>query len=119
MRDFRELKIWEAAHYLTLKIYKITKRFPREETYALTSQMRRSSSSIPTNIAEGCGRGTNKEFAHFLQIAIGSSYELDYQILLAKELEYISGDVYQELSSEVSSLQKQIAALLKKVKLTY
>ncbi len=116
MRDFRELKIWEASHLLTLKVYRITKQFPKEETYALTSQVRRSSSSIPTNIAEGCGRGTNKEFAQFLQIAMGSAYELDYQILLARDLEYIDKKIYSELSGEITSLQKQIAALLIKVR---
>ncbi len=116
MRDFRELKIWEISHQLTLKVYRITKQFPKEETYALTSQIRRSSSSIPTNIAEGCGRGTNKEFAQFLQIAIGSAYELDYQILLAKDLEYIDKNTYSELNDEIIRLQKQIAALLIKVR---
>lgn len=117
MRDFRNFKIWEISHQLTLKIYRITKQFPKEEIYALTSQIKRSSYSIPTNIAEGCGRGSNKEFAHFLQIAIGSAYELDYQILLAKDLDYINEEMYQELNKEISSLQKQIAALLKKVRL--
>lgn len=110
------MKIWEISHQLTLKVYRITKQFPKEETYALTSQIRRSSSSIPTNIAEGCGRGTNKEFAQFLQIAIGSAYELDYQILLAKDLEYIDKNTYSELNDEIIRLQKQIAALLIKVR---
>lgn len=77
MRDFRQLRIWELSHALTLKIYQITKSFPKEELFALTSQMRRSSSSIPTNIAEGCGRGSNNDYARFLQIAVGSAYELD------------------------------------------
>lgn len=116
MRDFRQLKIWEKSHKLTLKIYQLTKDFPKEEIYSLTSQIRRASYSIPTNIAEGCGRGSNKEFAHFLQIAIGSFYELDYQILLAKDLRYVDNDSYLELSDEVNSLQKQIAVLLQKVR---
>lgn len=118
MRDFRQLRVWEIAHNLTLKIYKSTKEFPKEELYSLTSQIRRSCSSVPTNIAEGCGRGGNKEFAHFLQIAVGSSYELDYQILLAKDLEYIDNTLYAELSNEISSLQKQLVALLQKVRAT-
>ncbi len=77
MRDFRQLRVWEESHDLTLKIYQITKTFPKEELFALTNQMRRSSASIPTNIAEGCGRETNKDYAHFLQIALGSSFELE------------------------------------------
>ena len=116
MRDFRQLKVWEQSHRLTLKIYEITKNFPKEELYSLTNQIRRSCSSIPTNIAEGCGRGSNKEYAYFLQIAIGSAYELDYQILLAKDLKYIDNVIYSELSDEVSRLQKQITALLRKVR---
>jgi four helix bundle protein len=116
MRDFRQLKVWEQSHRLTLKIYQLTKDFPKEELYSLTNQIRRSSYSIPTNIAEGCGRGSNKEFAHFLQIAVGSAYELDYQILLAKDLQYIDNVSYLELSNEVGSLQRQISALLRKVR---
>jgi four helix bundle protein len=77
MRDFRQLRVWEDAHSLTLTIYQITQNFPKEELFALTSQMRRASSSEPTNIAEGCGRETSKDYAHFLQIAVGSSFELD------------------------------------------
>jgi four helix bundle protein len=116
MRDFRQLQVWEQSHQLTLKIYQLTKCFPKEELYSLTNQIRRSCSSIPTNIAEGRGRGSNKEFAHFLQIAVGSAYELDYQILLAKDLQYIDNVSYLELSNEVSRLQRQILALLQKVR---
>jgi len=116
MRDFRQLRIWELSHNLTLKIYRITKDFPKEELFSLTSQMRRSSSSIPTNIAEGCGRGSNSDYARFLQIAVGSSSELDYQILLAKDLEYIDNTLYAELNNEISSLQRQLVALLQKVR---
>ncbi len=116
MRDFRQLRIWELSHNLTLKIYRITKGFPKEELFSLTSQMRRSSSSIPTNIAEGCGRGSNSDYARFLQIAVGSSSELDYQILLAKDLEYIDNTLYAELNNEISSLQRQLVAFLQKVR---
>jgi four helix bundle protein len=73
MKDFRDLKVWQKSHELTLLIYRSTKNFPKEELYGLTSQIRRSSSSIPTNIAEGCGRQTNAEFSRFLQIAFGSA----------------------------------------------
>jgi four helix bundle protein len=118
MRDFRQLRVWEDAHNLTIEIYQATRYFPKEELFSLTNQIRRASASIGSNIAEECGRGGNKEFAHFLQIAVGSSYELDYQILLAKDLEYIDNTLYAELNNEISSLQKQLVALLQKVRAT-
>ncbi len=90
MQDFRKLEVWKRSHALTLEIYGLTRGFSRDEIYGLTSQMRRSSSSIPTNIAEGCGRDSSAEFTRFLVIAAGSASELDYQILLARDLEYIS-----------------------------
>lgn len=83
MKDFRNLKVWEKAHQLTLEIYRSTKLFPREEMYGLISQMRRCSASIGANIAEGCGKRGNGEFQRFLQIASGSASELDYHLLLA------------------------------------
>ena len=84
MRDFREIKVWEKAHLLTLEIYKATASFPTEERYGLTSQLRRSSASIAANIAEGFGRGGNAELARFFQIGMGSASEVEYHILLAK-----------------------------------
>ena len=89
MRDFRQIKAWEKAHSLTLAIYKTTGQFPREELYGLTSQIRRASASIPANIAEGFGRGGNVELARFLQIGIGSAYEVEYHALLARDLGFI------------------------------
>lgn len=116
MRDFRQLRVWEESHDLTLRIYQITKTFPKEELFALTNQMRRSCSSIPTNIAEGCGRETNKDYAHFLQIALGSSFELDYQILLAKDLQYIDENLYSALNDKIDKIKRQLAILIKKVR---
>ena len=89
MKNFRELKVWEKAHLLTIDIYRITATFPKEEMYGLTSQIRRASSSIPANIAEGCGRGSDNDFRRFLQIAMGSASELEYHLLLAHDLERI------------------------------
>ena len=86
MRDFKQLKVWRKSHNLTLQAYKVTEAFPREETYGLTSQIRRASSSIPANIAEGCGMDGNAQFARFLQISMGSATELEYHILLARDL---------------------------------
>jgi len=87
MKDFRDLTVWHKAHLLALATYKLTSRFPKDELYTLTAQMRRSSSSIATNIAEGCGRRGNGEFHKFLQNASGSASELEYQFLLARDLE--------------------------------
>src|SRR5713226_5621353 len=91
MRDFRELKVWEKAHGLTLAVYTATARFPKEELYGLTTQIRRSCASIPANLAEGCCRSGDVEFARFLQIAMGSASELEYHVLLAHDLK-ILGD---------------------------
>ena len=85
MKDFRQLKVWEKAHHLALEVYKTTATFPKEEIYGLTSQLRRASVSIPTNIAEGCGRNTNADFARFLQIAMGSASETEYELILAHD----------------------------------
>jgi four helix bundle protein len=116
MRDFRQLRVWEDAHQITLEIYKITKSFPKEELFGLTSQLRRASASIPSNIAEGCGRGSNKDYAHFLQMAIGSAYEVDYQLLLAKDLAYIDAENYLLVSKKIDTLKRQLASLLQKVR---
>ncbi|MBO7277929.1 MAG: four helix bundle protein [Bacteroidales bacterium] len=108
MRDFHKLIIWQRSHQLTLAIYRISKSFPKEEIFGLTSQMRRAVSSIPTNIAEGCGRASNKDFAHFLQIAIGSATEVEYQLLLAHDINYINDDDYQALTDETVVVRKMI-----------
>src|SRR5712691_4366570 len=97
MRDFRQIKVWAKAHNLTLEIYKTTARFPREELYGVTSQLRRSCASIPANIAEGFGRGGNAELARFLQIGMGSAYELEYHTLLAKDLDLLTKTIYEQL----------------------
>ena len=89
MKDFRNLKVWEKAHLLTLAVYKASAGFPRQELFGLTSQMRHCSSSIGANIAEGCGKRGNNEFQRFLQISSGSASELDYHFLLARDLEFI------------------------------
>ena len=113
MQDFRKLNVWEKAHELTLLIYKITKKFPKEEMFSLTSQIRRASSSIPTNIAEGCGRGTDKNFARFVQIAMGSASELEYLILLSFELKYLADENFKTINNEIINIKKMIASLLK------
>src|SRR6266516_629610 len=115
MRDFREIKVWEKAHRLTLEIYKATSKFPREEMYGLTSQMRRSSSSIAANIAEGFGRGGNAELARFLQIGMGSASELQYHVLLAKDLNLLTKTIYEQLGEPATEGKRTLAAMLVKV----
>ena len=113
MRDFRSLEIWNQGHSLTLDIYQVTgKCFPREELYGLTSQIRRASASIPTNIAEGCGRRTQAEFNQFLQIAIGSSSEVEYQLQLARDLNYIDDACFETLSSKVVMIRKMMTTFI-------
>ena len=118
MRDFRQLKVWEESHLLTLEVYRLTREFPKEELFALTNQMRRAAASIGSNIAEGCGRGSNKEYAHFVQIALGSAFEIDYQLMLSKDLEYCSLESYKILSEKVDKVKRQLASLLKKIRET-
>lgn len=108
MRDFHKLKVWQKSHQLALDIYKVSQSFPKEELFGLTSQIRRAISSVPTNIAEGCGRDGNKDFAHFLQIAIGSASEVEYELLLAHDLQYINKDEYERLTSEMVAIRKMI-----------
>lgn len=116
MQDFRKLKVWEKAHHFTLAIYQTTAHFPKEEMYGLTSQMRRAASSIPTNIAEGCGRGGNVEFARFLQIALGSASEVEYQILLAHDLNFISKTDHDSLSNSVTEVKRMLTGFIQKLK---
>ena len=108
MRDFHKLGIWQRSHQLTLDVYKVSKVFPKDELFGLTSQIRRAPSSIPTGIAEGCGRASNKDYAHFLQIAIGSASEVEYELLLAHDLEYINDEAFNKLTSETIAIRKMI-----------
>lgn len=116
MRDFKQLKVWETAHRLTLAVYKLTGRFPRDELYGLTSQMRRASSSVPANIAEACGRGTKAEFAHFLQIAFGSATELEYHLLLSRDLEFLKGTDHDALANEVIEIKRMLSSFIQKLR---
>ena len=115
MKDFRDLNVWNRAHQLTLEVYGATRRFPREELYGLTSQIRRCSTSVAANIAEGCGRRGNGEFSRFLQIASGSASELDYELLLAKDLSLLSDQDYGPLSKKLAALRKMLTSLILRV----
>ena len=116
MKDFRKLSVWEKAHQLTLKIYKVTEKFPREELYGLISQIRRASVSIPTNIAEGCVRSSDADFSRFLYIALGSTSELEYLILLAKDLKIIKNELHIELNDKINEIKKMLISMIQKLK---
>jgi four helix bundle protein len=107
--------VWEKAHALTLRIYRSTATFPREELYGITSQMRRCSASVAANIAEGCGRTGNGEFHRFLNTAAGSAVELEYFLVLARDLNFVSAATYEELQADVLEVQRMLASLLRKV----
>jgi four helix bundle protein len=111
MRDFRKYNVWQESHLFTLEIYQITKEFPKEELFGLTSQLRRAVSSIPTNFAEGCGSSSEKEFARYLNIAIASCSEVEYLLLLTTDLKYFKTEIHQVLQSKVIQIRKQIYQL--------
>jgi len=115
MKDFRDLRVWEGAHKLTLEIYRVTATFPKCELYGLTSQVRRCSASIGANIAEGCGKRGNKEFQRYLQIASGSASELDYHLLLSRDLGFLPDAQYRILVRSLTELRKMITSLLQKI----
>jgi four helix bundle protein len=115
MKDFRQLKVWEKSHALALAVYRATATFPREELYALTSHLRRAASSIPSNIAEGCGRYGDAEFARFCALAAGSASELEYQLLLALDLKLLDRHRYEDLSGQVVEIQRLLTVLIRKL----
>ena len=115
MKDFHELKVWQKAHQLTLVVYQITATFPREELYGLTTQLRRSCASVPANLAEGCGRNGDAEFARFCSIAMGSASEVEYHLLLAKDLQLIKPKDYGELAERATEVKRMLAALIQKL----
>lgn len=115
MKSFRDLKVWEKAHGLVLKIYKTTKLFPSEEKFGLISQLRRSASSIPANIVEGFKRKSDRDYAHFLNLADASLEETKYHILLSKDLAYINDDEFCSLNGVCDEIGKMLNGLQKKL----
>ena len=116
MSDYKKLKVWEDAHKFTVDIYNITQKFPNNEQYGLTSQIRRSSSSIPTNIVEGCGQLENGNLIRFLGISKGSAFEAEYQLLLAKDLNYIINEEYNSLTKKIGEIISMLTGLIKSLK---
>jgi four helix bundle protein len=118
LKDFHDMQVWKKGHDLTVKIYHATVSFPKQEQYGLVSQIRRAAASIPTNIAEGCGRGGNIELKRFMQIAAGSASEVEYQLLLAHELKYLDDECYTMLNSQITEIKRMLATYIRKIKET-
>ena len=113
LKNYRDLKVWQKSYQVCLKIYTITKDFPKEETYGLTSQLRRAAVSIPSNIAEGYGRKTTPDYIRYLYIAYGSNCELETQILLSGDLEYIKSEKLKEIQEAMGEVERMLKALIK------
>ncbi|MGA9567796.1 MAG: four helix bundle protein [Candidatus Korobacteraceae bacterium] len=117
MQGFRNLNVWKKAHELVLEVYRVSQPFPRSEMFGLTSQLRRAASSIAANLAEGCGR-TQSEFAHYVQISFGSASELEYHLLLARDLGLLDAANYERNTQNLWEIKKMLSALLTRVRLS-
>lgn len=116
MQNYKDLKVWEKSHQFTLQVYEITKIFPKEELYSLTNQLRRAASSIPANIAEGRGKNSQAEFAHFLNISLGSANESEYFLILSKDLHYLKENDFTTLLSIINEIKAMLISLIAKVR---
>lgn len=116
MKDFRKIRAWEKAHELALKVYGATENLPADERFGLTSQIRRAVVSVPTNIAEGCGRDSNADFARFMQMALGSASEVEYLLLLLRDLKYLSEENHGQLHEAVVEVKRMLTAFVKQLK---
>ena len=115
MRNYRELQVWSKAHALTLELYRVSRGFPRDEIYGITSQLRRAAVSIGANLAEGCGRRTSSELARFVRIAMGSASELDYHLLLCRDLGFMSSDDFTTRTAQLTEVRKMLTSFLNSV----
>ena len=111
MRNFQKLEVWKKAHELTLAIYRLTANFPANERFGLTSQLQRASSSIGANLAEGCGRETDGDYKRFVQIASGSACEVEYHLILARDLALIPVETYEQLNEGVNEIKRMLCGL--------
>lgn len=116
MQDFKKLLVWEKAHFLVLSVYRISQPFPKAEQFGITSQLRRAAYSIAANIAEGCGKQSNLEFAKYLHISLGSANETEYFLSLAHELEYLKKEEHESLNSQINEIKAMLISLINKVK---
>jgi four helix bundle protein len=115
VKDFKELRVWQKSHGLALEVYRATRSFPRDEIYGLTSQIRRAAVSVGANIAEGCGRRSDGEFARFLQIARGSASELEYHLLFARDLKLLTNDAHRDFEKKLVEVQRMLTSLVTSV----
>jgi four helix bundle protein len=118
LKDFKELKVWHKAYDLALSIYEASRSFPREEMYGLTSQLRRAAVSIGANIAEGCGRRSDGELVRFLQIARGSSSEVEHHLLLARDLKFLQAATHQDIEKRLQEVQRMLTSLVSSIQVT-
>jgi four helix bundle protein len=116
VKNFRDLVVWNKAHALVVALYSASRRFPREEQYGIVSQLRRAAVSIPSNIAEGCGRSSEIEFARYLEIAFGSACEVEYLLLLVQELGYLDAETHARLTEALCEVKRMLQGLNKKLK---
>ncbi len=116
MQNFKDLKVWAKAHQITLDVYKASAKFPKEEVYSLTSQLRRAAASIPANIAEGCGKNTQADFANFLNISLGSANETEYFLILSQDLDYLTPEQFLILSTNINEIKAMLISLIGKVR---
>ena len=116
MQNYKELKVRDKAHHFTVKVYEVSKSFPKDEIYSLTNQLRRAASSIPANIAEGCGKNAQLEFAHFLNISLGSANEAEYFLILSKDLNHLNPDDFTKLSEFANEIKAMLIVLINKVR---
>ncbi|MFZ5494078.1 MAG: four helix bundle protein [Verrucomicrobiota bacterium] len=116
MKDYREILVWRRSHALTLEIYRLTSRFPKEEMFGLTTQMRRAAASVPANIAEDCGRDGDAELKRFMGISLGSACELDYHVQLAGDLGYLPKAEAAKVSAEVFEIRRMLGGFIQKLK---
>jgi four helix bundle protein len=115
MRNFKELKVWQKAHRFVLDVYQQSRSFPSDERFGLTAHLRKSATSVPSNIAEGCGRDGERELARFLSIAAGSASEAEYQLLLARDLGYLQHDAHRQLDEHVNEVKRMLNSFLQKL----
>jgi len=115
MKDFRQLKVWQKSHQLVLALYQVTASFPRAENYGLTAQIRRAAASIPSNLAEGCGRDGDAELARFCCIARGSASELEYHLLLSRDLKLIQPNDYEQLEQQITEIKRMLTVFVQKL----
>jgi four helix bundle protein len=115
MQDFQDLRVWQKSHQVTLAVYEATRTYPREEIFGLTSQTRRAAGSIPANISEGCGRGSDPDFKRFLHVAMGSACELQYHLILGRDLKFLEQPLWQSLTERLIEVKRMLSGLIQTV----